>query len=311
MFRSTSPRLQKMPKIVFFGTDDFSVPSLQALIDSEFDVVAVVTKPDVPSGRGKKIVPSPVAELAKKHGLPLLQPEKIDSQFVDQLIKVSADAGVLVSYGKILPQEVLDVFPRGIINVHPSLLPKYRGPSPIEAAILNGDAETGVSLMDLDVKMDAGPIYLQHTLRLDQTETRTELYEKLASIGAKMLADNLEGIISGDIKATPQNDDKASYTKLNSKADGLLSKEKLDQPAEKIERMIRAYRAWPGVRLEDNTQIIEARILDGVEISPGEIKIDDGRMLIGTSTDAIEVLRLKPAGKNEMGVGDYLRGKKS
>ena len=300
-----------MPRIVFFGTDDFSVPSLQALIKEGFDIIAVVTKPDSPSGRGKKIVPSPIAKVAKNNSLSMLQPEKIDNEFVEKLKKLSADAGVLVSYGKILPQEVLDVFPHGIINVHPSLLPKYRGPSPIETAILNGDEETGVTLMELDSGMDSGPIFLQETVQLNQTETRTELYESLGSIGANMLAENLGEIISGQIKSTLQNENDVSSTQLILKADGLLSKDKMNQPAEKIERIIRAYQGWPGVRLEDNTQIIEARLLDGEKFTPGEVKIEGDKMLIGTSTDAIEVLRLKPAGKNEMGVEEFLRGNRA
>lgn len=300
-----------MPRIVFFGTDDFSVPSLQALIKEGFDIIAVVTKPDSPSGRGKKIVPSPIAKVAKNNSLSMLQPEKIDNEFVEKLKKLSADAGVLVSYGKILPQEVLDVFPHGIINVHPSLLPKYRGPSPIETAILSGDEETGVTLMELDSGMDSGPIFLQETVQLNQTETRTELYESLGSIGANMLAESLGEIISGQIKSTLQNENDVSSTQLILKADGLLSKEKMHQPAEKIERMIRAYKGWPGTRLEDNTQIIEARLLDGEKVTPGEVKIEGDKMLIGTSTDAIEVLRLKPAGKNEMGVEEFLRGNRA
>ena len=300
-----------MPRIVFFGTDDFSVPSLQSLIKEGFDIIAVVTKPDSASGRGKKIVPSPIAKVAKNNSLSMLQPEKIDNEFVEKLKKMSADAGVLVSYGKILPQEVLDVFPHGIINVHPSLLPKYRGPSPIETAILNGDEETGVTLMELDTGMDSGPIFLQETEQLNQTETRTELYESLGSIGANMLAENLGEIISGQIISTPQNENDVSSTQLILKADGLLSKDKMNQPAEKIERIIRAYKGWPGVRLEDNTQIMEARISLNERIPAGEVKIDGDRMLIGTSTDAIEVLRLKPAGKNEMGVKEFLRGNRA
>lgn len=296
-----------MPRIIFFGTDDFSVPSLRALIEKKIVVATVVTKPDAPSGRGKQLSKPPVAIAAQECGINVLQPEELDDDFLEQLKQIEADIGVLVSYGKILPKEVIDIFPHGIINVHPSLLPKYRGPSPIEAAILNGDKVTGVTLMELDNEMDAGPIYLQDSIKLDQTETRTDLYEKLSTIGANMLSENLEAIISGGIKATPQHEGDASYTRLILKTDGLLSKDVLDQPAENIERMIRAYKGWPGVRLEDNTQIIDAKI-SPVKVPVGEINTATRQMLIGTAGSAIEVIKLKPSGKNEMGVEDYLRG---
>lgn len=299
-----------MPRVVFFGTDQFSVPSLRKLIDKKIEVVAVVTKPDSKSGRGKKLIKPPVAEIAVENGIKVFQPQKLDENLLGQLNQIGADIGVLVSYGKILPQEVIDTFPHGIVNVHPSLLPKYRGPSPIESAILNGDSETGVSLMQLDYGMDTGPVYLQERFKLNHKETRPETYRDLSELGAKMLAENLDDIVSGQLNPTEQNDDDVSISKLISKADGLLNKEKLDQPAENIERMVRAYKEWPAVRLEDNSQIIEAKIASE-KLEPGEIRTDGGQMLIGTATNAIEVVRLKPAGKKEMSVEEYLRGAKA
>lgn len=296
-----------MPKVVFFGTDQFSVPSLRELIDKKIEVAAVVTKPDAPSGRGKKLIKPPVAEIAEQNGIIVYQPEKLDEKFIGQLKQIGPNIGVLVSYGKILPKEIIEIFRHGIVNVHPSLLPKYRGPSPIESAILNGDTETGVSLMKLDSGMDSGPVYLQESVKLNNTETRPELYNNLAELGAKMLVENLDDIVSGQLNPKEQNDDDVSISKLISKADGLLDKENLNQPAENIERMVRAYKEWPAVRLEDNSQIIGAKIASE-KLQPGEIRTEGGRMLIGTGTDAIEVLRLKPSGKNEMRVEDYLRG---
>ncbi len=299
-----------MPKVVFFGTDQFSVPSLRALIEKKIEVAAVVTKPDAASGRGKKLIKPPVAEMAEQNGIMVFQPEKLDEKFIGQLKQIGADIGVLVSYGKILPKEIIDIFPHGIVNVHPSLLPKYRGPSPIESAILNGDTETGVSLMKLDSGMDSGSVYLQESVNLNNTETRPEAYRDLSELGAKMLTENLDDIVSGRLNPKEQNDDDVSISKLISKADGFLDKEKLNQPAENIERMVRAYKEWPAVRLEDNSQIIEAKIASE-KLQPGEIRTEGGRMLIGTATNAIEVVRLKPAGRNEMSVEEYLRGAKN
>ena len=299
-----------MPKVVFFGTDQFSVPSLRALIEKKIEVAAVVTKPDAASGRGKKLIKPPVAEMAEQNGIMVFQPEKLDEKFIGQLKQIGADIGVLVSYGKILPKEIIDIFPHGIVNVHPSLLPKYRGPSPIESAILNGDTETGVSLMKLDSGMDSGSVYLHESVNLNNTETRPEAYRDLSELGAKMLTENLDDIVSGRLNPKEQNDDDVSISKLISKADGFLDKEKLNQPAENIERMVRAYKEWPAVRLEDNSQIIEAKIASE-KLQPGEIRTEGGRMLIGTATNAIEVVRLKPAGRNEMSVEEYLRGAKN
>lgn len=232
--------------IVFFGTEEFSLYSLRALLEHGFPVVAVVTKPDTPRGRRRLLTPPAVKVFAQKHNITVWQPHHI-KDIIDDIKELKNPVGVLVSYGKIIPQTVLDLFSPGIINVHPSLLPKYRGPSPIEAAIANRDKATGVTLMRLDKEMDAGPIYYQTPYVLDQTETRPELYDTLGKIGASILTTQLPKIIDGTLTATPQNDQEASYCQLLSKDDTPLDLS-ITTPGE-AEARIRAHLKFPRSRV--------------------------------------------------------------
>lgn len=236
--------------LVFFGTEDFSLPSLKALIENGFPITCVVTKPDAPRGRSKQLVAPVVKAYALKHDIQVLQPEKL-RDIENELISLNPVAGILVSYGKILPKRTLELFePLGIINVHPSLLPCYRGPSPIEAAIKNGDDETGISLIRLTPEMDAGPIYEQKTIALDGTETRSSLTSQLATAGADLLIDKLPEILSGQLKPSEQQNDDVSYTSLLSKQDGIL--DPITDDAYALERKIRAYLGYPKARLQVN-----------------------------------------------------------
>jgi methionyl-tRNA formyltransferase len=237
--------------IVFFGTDEFSAISLRQLIAGGSTIGAVVTKPDSRKGRGRELQASLVKQIAVEHGIPVWQPAKMT-----EIIEPMADlilrnnerpTGVLVSYGKIIPQAVIDLFEPGIINVHPSLLPKYRGPSPVESAILHGDSETGVSIMQLSAAMDAGPVYTQITVPLNGTETAPELEAHLGTLGAQELASVLPSIIDGSLDAQPQDDSLATYCKLLSKDDGLLIPEKIS--AVQAERRVRAFVAYPKTKV--------------------------------------------------------------
>ena len=230
--------------IIFFGTEEFSATSLQALIDHDFHIAAVVTKPDSKKGRGHKLVPPTVKRIAEAHDIPVWQPQKL-RDIVDDIKKLQPVTGVLVSFGKIIPQSIIDLFTPGIVNVHPSLLPTYRGPSPIESAILNGDTETGVSIMQLSAAMDAGPVYTRISHLLIGTETQPELYETLGKAGAKELVRVLLSIMSGELQPTPQNESAATYCQLIQKRDGVLDWTK---SAWQLEREIRAYIDWPGSR---------------------------------------------------------------
>ena len=225
-------------RIVFFGTPDFAVPSLEALIsDSRFSVDLVVTQPDKPIGRHHSVLQkSPIKQLAEKHAIP------VHDEPLKNLVH-HADCGVLVAYGKIISQNLIDSFKHGIINVHPSLLPKYRGSSPIQAAIRNQDSETGVSIMLLDDAMDHGPILAQETVKLTKKETAGTLHDSLAKLGAGTLSDVVKQYISGSIAPREQNDSDATYTKKLSKSDGMLNWS--DKP-QSIDAHVRAMSPWPG-----------------------------------------------------------------
>jgi len=243
--------------IIFFGTDSFSAPALTALIDAGYFVGAVVTKPDSRSGRGQQMTPPIVKTVALEHDIPVWQPEKL-SDIADDISALRQESGdllgILSSYGKIIPQAIIDLFTPGIVNIHPSLLPKYRGPSPIETAIYNGDKQTGVSIMLLSAAMDAGPIYTQETYPLNGSETQTTLYKSLSAKGSELLISVLPDIMSGSLAPTPQQDDKATYTHLLKKSDALINPQSIT--AVEAERHIRAYLEFPKTKLTLSGQLV-------------------------------------------------------
>jgi methionyl-tRNA formyltransferase len=233
--------MSKSKKLIFFGTDDFSTASLEELIDTGWRLSAVVTSPDAPAGRGRKLTESAVKKIAAANGIKVLQPAK-GSEIAALIKGLEPEWGVLSAYGKIISQAALDLFSGGIINIHPSLLPRYRGPTPIETAILNGDDKTGVSLMKLTAGMDEGPVYAQKAMVLTGVENQPELYAKLTDMGAELLDEKLEAIMSGELQPVNQDDSAATYTKLIKKEDGVLD---FGRPAKVLERQVRAYADWP------------------------------------------------------------------
>lgn len=233
-------------KIVFFGTEDFSLTALTGLIEAGYTIAAVITKPDSKKGRGQKIIPPQVKVLAMRHNIPVWQPNNL-TDIIEDIRALGHPTGVLVSYGKIIPQAIIDLFTPGIINVHPSLLPKYRGPSPIESAIKNGDLTTGVSIMQLAARMDAGPVYAARRHPLHGTETRPELYHALAAIGTNLLLETLPSIIDGSLRPTAQDEKKASYCQLLQKADANLDLSKMT--ATDAEHTVRAHIGFPKSKL--------------------------------------------------------------
>lgn len=234
-------------KLIFFGTEDFSSPSLEALIAAGHEIAAVVTKPDSTRGRGRRLASPLVKSIALEHDIPVFQPVRLSDIYPD-LQALHADAAVLVSYGKIIPQRILDLFePVGIINVHPSLLPRYRGPSPIESAILHGDEETGVSIMKLTAGMDEGPVFTQIRVPLSHNETKPTLYARLSRLGADELVRVLPDILNGSLEPVAQAADGISYSALLKKSDGIL--DPIAERAEVLERKIRAYLGYPKTSL--------------------------------------------------------------
>lgn len=285
--------------IVFFGTESFSLTALQALVDAGFNIAAVVTKPDTYRGRKQVLTAPAVKTYALEHTIPVFQPEKL-RDITDNLKKFDQAAGVLVSYGKIIPQSTIDLFSPGIINLHPSLLPKYRGPSPIESAIASGDTETGISIMELSAAMDAGPIYYQETVALGGTETQTSLYEALGELGAKRLIEKLPSIFDGSLLPTPQDDAMASYCQLLTKDTSFVDPTHLTAAA--FERHVRAYQEFPRTRIiwHDYTLIITKAHVTEAQNTPLDIECRDGAFL------TIDEL-IAPSGKT-MSAAAFLNG---
>jgi len=291
--------MNTLKTILFFGTDQFSATSLRRLIDEGYSIAAVITKPDAPKGRGRTLQPPLVKIIAEEAGIPVWQPLKL-ADIGDDIRALRSPLGVLVSYGKIIPQSIIDLFEPGIVNVHPSLLPKYRGPSPIEAAILGGDTETGVSIMQLSAAMDAGPVYSRITHALSGTETTPQLEQTLAEKGAEELVRILPSIIDGSLTPVPQRDDEATYCSLLKKEDGLL--DPAIMTAEEMTRRVRAYLAFPKAKINvlGHTLVVTKAHAGDVSHSPLDRETLDGSFF------CIEKL-VSPSGR-EMDAASFLNG---
>lgn len=301
--------------IIFFGNERLATgvtttaPTLTRLIESGYNITAVIASNDFSASRKQRRLE--VADVAKTHGIPVLLPKRL-SEIREDLQLMGADTGILVAYGKMVPQSIIDIFSRGIINIHPSLLPLHRGPTPIESVILNGENKTGVSLMSLVKEMDAGPVYAQETLKLQGAETKQELADRLLKKGSDLLLGLLPEIIAGNVEPKPQNDSRATYDSLISKKDGAVDWQK---SAVAIEREIRAYATWPGshtILAGKEVIITKARsIYDGAKGSrPGDISVEkkSGNILVSTKDGALAIEYLKPAGKQEMPTNAFVAG---
>ncbi len=298
------------PRIIFFGTPKFSVPALEKLV-SDFDVVAVVTKEDSPHKRDKKtLVPTPVKTASIEHDIPVMQPNKITDETIEKIKSFNPDLFVIVAYGKILPTQLLDIPKYGSVNIHPSLLPLYRGPSPIQAQILDGVKNSGVSIMLIDDEMDHGPILKSIPIELSMTETYESLGEKLFEIGAENLPSTISGYISGKITPSEQNHENATFCKIIKKEDGLIDWKK---PAQYIERMTRAYNPWPGAHTfykDMPVKIIRATALEESEnCEPGTFFFRENKLYASCNEGSkIEIHVIQPAGKKPMPGTDFARG---
>ncbi len=304
--------------IVFMGTPDFAVPALKTLCESregesEFDIKLVVTKPDRPRGRGLKPSPPPIKKLAQKMGLKIFQPEKIkNEEAIKTIISCNADVAVVVAFGQIIPAELLKAFPLGVINVHPSLLPKYRGAAPIQRAILNGEKESGVTIMLLDEGLDSGPILMQKAISIGKCENAGSLHDRLSTLGAKLLAETIPLLKKSQIQPLPQDESLATYAKPISKEELLIN---WNQPADKIIRTVRAfdpipgaYTFWRGKRLKCFDACYSGWTMpDG---KPGKILgLESGKVLIKTADDnAITIGELQLEGKKRLKAEEFVRG---
>jgi methionyl-tRNA formyltransferase len=306
------------------GSDPFSVPSLDACHHNA-DVVAVFSQPDRPSGRGRKtLAVSPVKRRACELGLLIEQPERFDKSTVEKLRGLAPDLVVVAAYGLLLPGAALRVPQVDTINVHASLLPRHRGAAPMAAAILAGDAETGVTVMKVRPKLDAGEIVCfpdgrpaQQSTAIADNETAGQLAERLAGLGGELLSDVLRQFTEGSVTYRPQDEASATYAPMLTKADGQID---WARPADEVARHIRAMTPWPGAfsvfHAPDQPPcrviVLAARPLkDGLALEPGRVALDDGRLRVATADGCVDILTLKPAGRNAMDATAFLRGCKA
>ncbi len=297
-------------RLIFFGTPEFATPSLNALLKSGFDVVAVITQPDRQRGRGRQLLPPPVKVKAQRHGLMVLQPEKVkDSDFIKTLRDLNTNLVIVVAYGQILPPEIIHMPDMGCINLHASLLPKYRGAAPINWAIINGEKRTGVTTMLMDEGMDTGPILLQQEVEIKEDDTAGSLSEILAEEGASLLIKTLDMLKKGNIKPMPQSGE-VSYAPSLKKSDGLIN---WSIPAQRLYDFIRGVTPWPGAYTffgKERIRVIKTIPVDG-EGKPGVIeKIKKDELLVGASTGLLSILELQPEGKSVMDIKSFLQGRR-
>lgn len=306
------------PRIAFFGTPPFAATCLEQLIESGFEIVAVVSRPQRPAGRGQKLRPTAVASLAREKGLPLFCPQTLDDDFKDNLATFTADIGVVVAYGRLLPRAVFDLPPHGCINAHASLLPALRGAAPIERALLAGMRETGVTLIRLVERMDAGDIIASVTTAIEPNEDAGHLRQRLALVSARLLTDTLPLIVGGRATFTPQAEDQATYAPAIDKSEA-----RIDWTRAAIETtgQVRAFSPKPGaftfagrVRLKvlaasvwEGTREEENRAAEAGEV----IGCDGDLMLVACGASILAVSSLQPEGRRPMTAADYLRGQAS
>ena len=297
-------------KAVFMGTPDFAVPTLKALIEKH-EVAAVISQPDKPKGRGKKLQPTPVKQAAEEAGIPVYQPEKIkDPDFIEILKKTKADVFVVVAYGQILPQAVLDIPKYGCINVHGSLLPKYRGAAPIQWSIINGESVTGVTIMYMEKGLDTGDMLLKREIPIDPEDTYGSLHDKMAPVGAEALIEVLEMLENGSVQAEKQNDEESSYVSVINKSHGAIDWRK---NAQNIVDLVRGLDPVPGAFSYLNGEQIKiwsAAVLEGYTGEPGTVVYTDKKkgFAVAAGDKAVLVRQMQAKGGKRMASADYMRG---
>jgi methionyl-tRNA formyltransferase len=296
--------------LVFCGTPGFAVPTLERLAEAGFRVHLVVTQPDRPKGRGLELVPSPIKLCALKLEVPVVQPESIknNADFRAQLTGLKPDAVIVVGYGRIIPQWMLDLPPLGNINLHASLLPKYRGAAPIQWAIAGGETITGVTTMKIDAGLDTGDILLQQEILIAPNDTAETLATKLAAIGADLMVETLGGLQANTIHPREQNETQATLAPILKKEDGLID---FSRPAPEILNRLRAFQPWPGAysKFRGKTLQIWKATAQNRRLPLSELKVEDDRLLVGCGREtAIELLELQLEGKKRTPVSDFLRG---
>jgi methionyl-tRNA formyltransferase len=296
-------------RLVFLGTPEFAVPSLEALAAGGHEVAAVFTQPDRPKGRGNQLAESPVKAAAKRLGLPVYQPERIRrAEPTEQLRQLAPEIMAVVGYGHIIPQAIIDIPARGILNVHASLLPKYRGAAPIQWAIANGETKTGVTIMQIDAGLDTGDMLLKQATTIGPEETAPELSARLAPMGAALLLHAIEQIEDGTVQREKQNDAQASHAPILKKEDGLID---WSLPASRISNRLRGFTPWPGAYTTFRGQqlsLVRARAAARA-MAPGVLEVDRRQVFAGCGGNtALELLEVQPAGKKRMTAEAFANG---
>jgi methionyl-tRNA formyltransferase len=307
--------IKEKAKIAFFGTPEFAAVILDTLIESEYDIVAVFTQPDKKVGRRQEITCSPVKDLALKNEIEFFQPESLrDIGVVERIREIGADLFIVAAYGKILPKDILDIPKFGAVNVHASLLPKYRGASPVQCAILSADTETGITLMKMNEKMDEGDILLQEKIKISKDETAEALTERLAQLGAKMIMSFIPEWTQEKIKSTPQDQNMATYCKPVRREDGKID---WNSTAEEIYHAWRAYHPWPGIysilnvkNQSKRLKLLEIDIVPDAETGEknGKIVKYDQDVAIQTKKGLIVLKKIQLEGKKEVDIDEFLKG---
>ncbi len=298
-------------KVIFMGTPDFSVGTLEALVAAGHEVVLAVTQPDKPKGRGKEMQFTPVKECALKYNIPVFQPKRVrEAECIEELRKYEADIMVVVAFGQILPKEILEMTPYGCVNVHASLLPKYRGAAPIQWAVINGETVSGVTTMQMDEGIDTGDMLLKTEIVLDEKETGGSLHDKLSDAGAKLCVETLERLQKKEITPIPQGETTTAYARMLDKKLGCIDWTKTSV---EIERLIRGLTPWPSAYTDWNGKVMkiwEAEVCEDTgNAKPGTIvKVEKDAFYVQTGKGLLKVCELQIPGKKRMDAGAFMRG---
>jgi methionyl-tRNA formyltransferase len=295
-------------RIVFIGTGEIGVPTLRALLNSEHEVVAVVTQPDKPVGREQRIEPPQIKKEISKTRIPILQPARIkDQQAIEEIRGLTPDVIVVVAYGQILPRDVLEIPHLACLNLHASLLPRWRGAAPIQAAIAAGDCETGITVMYMDEGLDTGEILLQRSVEILTNDTGESLHDRLAQIAPEAFLESLRLVAAGNAPRVPQDNARATYAPKLKREHGLID---WCEPAEAIERKIRAYNPWPGAFMKvdrQNLKVFSASVVD-LNGQPGEVLRSDKYLVVAAGKGALSLAEVQLEGKRRMSAAEFLRG---
>lgn len=296
-------------KLVFCGTPAFAVPTLEKLVEAGFAVPLVVTQPDRPKGRGMELALSPVKQAALRQGLQVGQPDKIknNQEFREQLATLDPDAVIVVGYGRIIPQWMIDLPPMGNLNLHGSLLPKYRGAAPIQWAIARGETLTGVTTMRIDAGLDTGDILLQKEIPIASEDTAVTLAPRMAAIGADLMVETLHGLSAGAVHPRPQDHSRATLAPILKKEDGRID---FQLNAQEILSRLRGFQPWPGAYTSFRGKNLHIWTAEPVAraVAVSEVLVENGRLIVGCGSGALQVLEVQLEGKKRMAAADFVHG---